>query len=399
MRVALVCGTYDPTSDGVADYVRRLAQELRAGGTDVVVAARQAGAVGDGTAGTGEPAVVAVTPRWSLRHLRGTARGLDDLRADLVHVQFAPSAFGYSPAVGWLPALLRTPVVTTLHEYGWWSYPGWVPDPVWDRLERGGRFDRETALLGPRSRALVVTNPGHAGTVASRLGRRPDVVPIGPNVPGPGPDAAGAAARVRARYEVPAGVPLLVFFGFVHPVKGVRELADAVGLLRDGGRDVHVVVAGGFASLALPGAEADSFRREVEERIARARVGDRFRLTGWVDGSEVSELLSAADAVVLPFTHGVTTKSGSLLAALAHGRPVLATAADDPDPELADGGTVLTIARRRDPGAIADAIRRLLDDPAGAARAAAAGAALAATRDWPMIAAAHADLYARVLGR
>jgi glycosyltransferase involved in cell wall biosynthesis len=175
--------------------------------------------------------------------------------------------------------------------------------------------------------------------------------------------------------------------------------ADAVGLLRDAGRDVHVVVAGGFASLALPGAEADSFRREVEERIARARVGDRVRLTGWVDGAEVSELLSAADAVVLPFTHGVTTKSGSLLAALAHGRPVLATAADDPDPDLTDGETVLTIARRRDPSAIADAIRRLLDDPAGAARVGTAGAAFAATRDWPVIAAAHAGLYARVLGR
>ena len=90
---------------------------------------------------------------------------------------------------------------------------------------------------------------------------------------------------------------------------------------------------------------------------------------------------------------------GSLLAALAHGRPVLATAADDPDPDLTDGETVLTIARRRDPSAIADAIRRLLDDPAGAARVGTAGAAFAATRDWPVIAAAHAGLYARVLGR
>ena len=124
----------------------------------------------------------------------GAARALDALEADLVHVQWAPSAYGWSGAVGWLPALLRTPVVTTLHEYGWWGWPGWVPSAVWPVVERAGRYDRESGLLGPRSRALVVTNEGHAAVVRARLNREPTLIPLGPNVPAPGPDADGARA-------------------------------------------------------------------------------------------------------------------------------------------------------------------------------------------------------------
>ncbi len=401
MRVALVCGTYAPERDGVADYVRRLADELRRGPEpagsvgpgepiEVVVAAR--------TEGGREPEhAVGLAPGWSAPDVRRAARALDGLGADLVHVQWAPSAYGWSGAVGRLPALLRTPVVTTLHEYGWWAWPAWVPDLAWPLLERGGRRDRESGLLGPRSRALVTTNAHHAGVVRRRLGREPTTIPIGPNVPGPGPDADGARARVRTRLGLAAGVPLVVFFGFVHPVKGVRELVDATALLRDAGTDVHVVVAGGFASLALPGEEARSFRAEVEQRIDDRGVGDRVVLTGWVDGDEVSELLAAADAVALPFTAGVTTKSGSLLAALAHGAPVLATVADERDADLVDASTVVDIGARRDPGAIATAILRVVGDPALAERVARGGRALAATRDWPAIAAAHRDVYRAAL--
>ena len=122
-------------------------------------------------------------------------------------------------------------------------------------------------------------------------------------------------------------------------------------------------------------------------------------LTGWVDGAEVSELLSAADAVALPFTAGVTTKSGSLLAALAHGAPVLATVADERDADLVDASTVLDVSARRDPGAIAAAVRRLLDDPDLTARVGRGGRAFAGTRGWPAIAAAHLHVYRSSLGR
>ena len=376
VRVALVCGTYAPERDGVADYVRRLAAELRAGPRD-----RRRGR-GSRPTRTGPlpGGAVAVTPTWSLRDLPSAARALDALGADLVHVQWAPSAYGWSGAVGLLPALLRTPVVTTLHEYGWWAWPGWVPSRLWPALERTGRLDRESVLLGPRSRALLVTNEGHAAVVRARLHREPALVPIGPNVPGPGPDAARRPGRA---YGAGSGWPTGSRC-WCSSASCTRSRASASSSTRPAccatpGVDVHVEVAGGFASLALPGEEARSFRAEVEQRVADRGVGDRVHLTGWVDGAEVSELLSAADAVVLPFTAGVTTKSGSLLAALEHGAPVLATVADVRDPALVDGLTVLDIAAWRDPASIAAAVpvcwtTRARDD-GGAGRAGARGPA------------------------
>jgi glycosyltransferase involved in cell wall biosynthesis len=47
-----------------------------------------------------------------------------------------------------------------------------------------------------------------------------------------------------------------------------------------------------------------------------------------------------------------------------------------------------------DPAALAAALAGLLDDPAGAARLAAAGRALVAEHGWAAIARRHLDLYA-----
>lgn len=387
MRVALVCGSYVPDRDGVADYVRRLAQALPdVGVTPVIV-----------TGGTPQNGALQIAEAWTTLGTWHAANALDALPVDLVHVQWSPSAYGFRPGIGLLPARLRAPLVTTIHEYAWWSWPRRAPAPAWRWVERRRWWDRESGLLGPRSDALVVTNDAHATAVRNRLGRRPLVLPIGPNIAGPGPDAAQAAAVVRSRLSVDADTTLLVTFGFVHPVKGVRQLIDAVALLRAGGRPAHLVIAGGFTSLALPADEAAAFRAELEQRIAAADLQDAVTLTGYLDAAEVSALLSAADAIALPFTAGVTTKSGALLAAFSHARPVLATLADVPDPAVVDGSTVIAIRQRRDPAAIAEAVTRLLDDPALAGRVTRGGADVARSRSWPALARAHADVYRSVL--
>jgi glycosyltransferase involved in cell wall biosynthesis len=387
MRVALVCGSYVPDRDGVADYVRRLAQALPGAGVTPVIT----------TGGRSETGAVPVAAGWSARGTWQAAGALHALSVDLVHVQWSPSAYGFRPGIGLLPVRLRTPLITTIHEYDWWSWPRRVPTAAWQWLERRRWWDRESGLLGPRSDALVVTNDAHAAAVRNRLGRDAHLIPIGPNVDGPTPDAARAAEAIRRRLKLPSGATLLVTFGFVHPVKGVRQLIDAVTLLRENGRNVRLVVAGGFTSLALPEDEAAAFRAELEQRIDAASLQAAVTFTGYLDAAAVSALLSAADAIVLPFTAGVTTKSGALLAALSHARPVLATAADVPDPDLVDGETVLVIRQRRDPAAIAAAVTRLLDDPRLAARVAAAGAQLGRSRSWQGLAAAHAELYRSVL--
>src|SRR4029079_1564944 len=92
------------------------------------------------------------------------ARVLRRLDVDVVHVQFAPSAFGFSRAVGLLPLFLprRMRLVVTLHEYGVWSAHGRGGRgraALWSALEARGWLDRETLILAYRGRCLPLPDP------------------------------------------------------------------------------------------------------------------------------------------------------------------------------------------------------------------------------------------------
>lgn len=372
--IAVVHGRAAPGRDGVADYAALLVDALCRAGEHVV------------------PVPVAPGPGGLL----SAARRLRRLRPALVHVQFAPSAYGFSPWVGLLPDVVGAPVVTTVHEYGWWSAPAWVPHRVWSALERRAPVDRETWRLVPASRAVVTTNAAHAAVVAQRFGRESVRVPLAPNVPDRGPRERTA---VREQLGVPIDAEVVAYFGFVHPVKGLRYLIEAVARLRHRHDRLHLLVLGGFTSLALPAVEARAFRAELTAWAAHCGVADRLTITGHLPAAEVSAALHASDVAAFPFTAGATTKSGALLSAFAHGLPTLVTAAEPADPELVDGASVVVVPRVRDAEAVETALHRLLDDPALRARVAAGGAALAADRTWSRVAAAHRALYATVLGR
>jgi glycosyltransferase involved in cell wall biosynthesis len=370
--IAVLCGRAAPGQDGVADYTRHLVDALRDVGTAVELVE-----VGPGPVGAAQ-----------------AARRVRALRPELVHLQFAPSAFGFSPWIGLLPDAVDAPVVTTLHEYGWWSAPGWVPAPLWAAVERRLPFDRETWRLAPASAAVVTTNAAHAAALTRRIGRTPAMIPLAPNVADHGvPDTRG----VRARLGIPDDARVIAFFGFVHPVKGLRYLIEALARLRHRPEPLHLLVLGGFTSRALPAPEARAFHDELVGRAAACGAADRVTITDHLPAAEVSAALHAADVAAFPFTAGTTTKSGALLSAFAHGLPTLVTAADPADPLLVDGESVVVAPQVRDAVGLAVGLARLLDEEPLCRKVAAGGAALMAGRSWPEIAATHRDVYAEVL--
>ncbi|MGS2617345.1 glycosyltransferase family 4 protein [Micromonospora sp. LZ34] len=382
IRVAMLHGPGPPERDGVSDYVRHLLAALDRVGVEVTAVPVRPD--GDGWAGA--------TAR--------AAREARRLAPNLVHVQFAPSAYRFSGHPGLLPLRLRrtVPLVTTLHEYGSWACPGWLPGRLWSAVERTRRWDRESGRLVPASAAVIVTNPGHAAVLRSRTGRDAVHIPIAPNVT----DQLGASTaghRLRAELGLPEGAPVLVFFGFVHPVKGVRYLIEALPELRRAHSDLRLLVVGGFTSQALPEAEARAFHAELTALARRHGVADAVTFTGPLPAERVSAALHAGDVAVLPFTAGVGTKSGALLAALAHGLPTAVTLPEAGDDELARSGAVAVIRERRDAAAVARTVGKLLADPVLRRRLAERGRAFAAAYSWPRVAAAHRDLYRRTLER
>ena len=129
-----------------------------------------------------------------------------------------------------------------------------------------------------------------------------------------------------------------LFFGLVREYKGVDDLLAAFTTLPD---DVaaHLTVAGQC--------DDPSLRSHLRELARRCGSNILLRLE-YVPADEVSQLLAAADVVVLPFRRATT--SGSALLALSHGRPLivpnLAGLADLPDQAVLryDGGVTALAA-------------------------------------------------------
>ena len=197
---------------------------------------------------------------------------------------------------------------------------------------------------------------------------------------------------------------LIAYFGLISPSKGLHVLLDALTKLPTRFR---LVVVGGEATQPQDRAYAAEIRQRIEDRGMRERV----MLTGHCTAEEVSAYLLAADLAALPFTDGASFRRGSLMAALAHGVPVVTTT-DDRRPttdelsdahgssfivhRLEDGQNVLLIPTD-DAAALALMIERLAGDPALRARLGAGGRALAAQFSWERIAEQHEQLYTQLL--
>jgi glycosyltransferase involved in cell wall biosynthesis len=397
-RVGLVCGHFDSARDGVADYTRQLARNLRLIRFDPLICTAHV------YAQSGDDEAIGVTDRWSVGGVARAARAMARLRLDLVHVQFAPSAFGFRRAVGLLPRFVPTgmPVLATLHEYGVWtanSMAGRLRSAGWAALERRGFAERETLLLSLRADRLLVTAPEHEVVLKTRLPGHPLAivrVPIGANIAVARLDHEHAEAVVRQRLGLAADDLVAVFFGFLHPEKGLERLIDAVAQVRRAHPRLRLVLAGGVESHSVRGGAAAALRRELEDVARRHGVEDDVIFTGYLPEQEISRLLLTADAAVYPLNAGVTATSGSLLAALAHGVPTIATSVPGVVNQPTEIEGVLRVPPR-DTIALTHALRLVLADHALADRLARNGRAGAEGRTWPAIAATHAKIYAEVL--
>lgn len=409
MKVMQVVGAYAPERCGIAHYTRRLGRELARTGVEVSIASRPISAVHDPTAPSIDQPTIGDPPLLTIRHARWTLHALIDLvrlaerwRADWLHLQYAPSSYDWLRRVSLLPLVARLVpgaprIAATIHEYGGWvmPYPQLVEPAVkrvFQLAEGRGWLDREALTLLSLSDQVIATNPKHRAAVASRsarLARRLQIVPIGPNV---GPDVA-PVGRDAARHA--SGIApdrfIAVFFGFVHPVKGIETLLQAMARLHREGSDISLWIVGGVHSLALRGGEADGYEAKVRTLIRDLDLSDVVRMTGFRTDVEVGQILRAADIAVLPFNHGATMKSGTLVTCLSYGLPVVTTSGADLCP-LRHGSDVWVVPPK-DPTALAGALRQLRADAALRANLSQGGVAASAAYSWPRIAELHRAIY------
>lgn len=217
------------------------------------------------------------------------------------------------------------------------------------------RFRGLPRLLNDPRVTLVANHGANAARGLTELGVRGDKV-----LPWDFPHARTPADHAPKRG--PAGPPhRLLYVGAVSAKKGIGDLVRAVALLRER-RDVHLQVAGAGAT-------------DRYAALARALgVAERVSFLGLVPNGRIPALMHDADAVVVPSRHSFPEGLPlTLFEGLASRTPVIAS--DHPmfRGHLVDGESAVVFRAGR-PHALADAIDRLLGDPARYARISAGSA-------------------------
>lgn len=157
------------------------------------------------------------------------------------------------------------------------------------------------------------------------------------------------------------------------------------------------MLIGGVESLALPADEAKRYWDKLQVQLSQLGLNEKVRMTGHVSEAIASHYLSGSDLGVLPFNHGVTLKSGSLLALLAHRLPTIATYSDPSDPELTAAKIVYPVPPRNS-DALALALLKLIENPDLQKQLSAAGSEFVKQFSWEAIAQKHLQIYKSLLG-
>jgi glycosyltransferase involved in cell wall biosynthesis len=244
-------------------------------------------------------------------------------------------------------------------------------------LPEGGGLKRRVLQVAERatvrSADIVLTASGDLAENARRQGAR-DVRPAPVSAP-PLPPARRDRAAVRAELGLEDGRPLVVAVGRLHPQKGYDTLLSAAARLAVDER------------LAAPPLVAIAGDGPLHDGLATVIADERLPVTLLGRRDDVADLLAAADLCVLPSRW--EARSLTAQEALRAGTPLVATRTGGLPELLGDAAELVPV---EDAGALAEAVVRVLADPAHAARLAEAGRRQAVT--WPDEAATARQLVA-----
>ncbi len=116
----------------------------------------------------------------------------------------------------------------------------------------------------------------------------------------------------RGRIGLEAQIPLVLFVGRLHPVKGLDLLIPAFAAIRQRFPE---------AKLALVGPENDDYGKRVRTWVRERRLGDAVEFVGHLEGTTLTQAYVDADVFVLP---SYTENFGmTIVEAMACGCPVV----------------------------------------------------------------------------
>jgi glycosyltransferase involved in cell wall biosynthesis len=352
----MLAGSFPPRCCGVADYTRCLALNLVLQGAPVSVWTHERETAD-------EPGVYPIITSWDYAGVRDLVRQIRAARPAIVHLQYERALFDQSSAVTLLlPELLRglgIPLVTTFHA---------LEGPIgWGKGHRAALLP---LLLQSRNIVVCSSRQERALKRLPAIARKVHRIPLGSGI-----EAVEPPRGVSK--DLHGDIPLrFIYFGFIWRGRGIETLLRTIAALAN---TVTLEVIGGIRDA--------EYHTELMDLVHRLGLQDRVFFQGELPAAEVSRHLWEADGALLPFATGASTGRSSLMAALAHGLPVVTT--NDPvnlPAEFQDGENMV-LAPVGDEEAFLAATRRVVEDASLRTRLSQGAMHLASTAfAWPEIA-------------
>ncbi|MGC2274697.1 MAG: glycosyltransferase family 4 protein [Candidatus Binatus sp.] len=341
----LITGEYPPDIGGVGDYTRLIGEALARCGDEVHV---WAPANSSSTNEAGPIRVHRVPGKFGPRAMLAMERGIDRGSKSQVLVQYVPHAFGWKamnvPLCIWLASRQRARLGVMFHEV---AYPMSRAQSVRHNF-LGLVTSAMAAILARSARRIFVTTPAWEPMLRSisRTRRPIQWIPIFSNIPVVEDEAGTNAIRRRI---APNGGMIAGHFGAYGPFYAAGTTALlATGLAQDAALSVLLIGNGGT-----------EFRARMIDR--HPALANRLHATGALAPADVSRSIAACDLMIQYYPHGVTTRQGSCMAPLEHGRPMVTTSGPLSEP-LWQESRAVALAPANDLPALAALVHRLVGD-------------------------------------
>ncbi len=359
-RILFLSGNAPPAIDGVGDYTDRLLEELKRQRPEW------------------QWCWLSRLPRWfsspftkrqgvplfrPIRMWNACGLALGAIRAlnpQVLHVQEELYSFHETDAALRIARSANAFLVTTLHEFH-------SDHPKVD----------QTSELVDISDCVIANDPRTATRCLKATGRGVDRTLW-----------SGATVLPPCPADRPATIPgLVVTFGFLSTLKSLEVVHDALKTARISRSDIRWRIIGPF---------------EPETNPRHAALRDRFAAdSAWIelvgavnDHAKLRRLIAEAQAMLLPFADGASTRRGTLQIAWAFGLPVVTTPPNEPIEAVRAGENVLIAIEPED---WRHGVLSLLGEQNLAERLRRGGLESAKQFSWQRLAEKHLEIYDELL--
>jgi glycosyltransferase involved in cell wall biosynthesis len=257
-------------------------------------------------------------------------------------------AFLFPSSYSFYPLFCKTPAVVVIHDAIAEQHPKLIFPGLKSRL----LWNLKSWLALRRANRLVTVSEDARNQLAAVF-RRPassiEVISEGPDPFFRPFDVTEIGPAILEKYQLPAGVPLILYVGGISPHKNLERLLRAAKRVRE---PWHLVLVGDYSN--------DSFfssYKEVVELSHALNIVDRVTFTGYIPDADLVVLYNLATMLVLPsLSEGFGLPA---IEAAACGLPVAASNRGSLPEVVGEAGLLFDPSSE---GEIADAIARLLGD-------------------------------------